>query len=90
MGAPCKRGDTHTFRRDAIFLCAQFGCELCAEIFGLENLPDLDFGFSRVRIRAALEPVNCFLEGIQLPNPEARNEFLGFREWAIDHRALFT
>ena len=36
----------------------------------------------------ALYPVDRFLHRLDLPDPEARDELLGFREGAVDHSRL--
>ena len=72
-----------------LFLLAQFRRELFAEILHFEHLADFDLGFSAGhRIWAALDPLDGLFFGFHLPQPVAGDQFLGFGEGAVDHRAL--
>jgi len=63
--------------------------ELFAEILGLEDLADLDLGLvTRMRARAFPCPRDGLVERGAFPDPEARDQVLGLREWAIHDRAL--
>src|SRR5438105_12788518 len=56
----------------ALFLLAQLGRELGAEVLGLEHLADLDLGLgARHRVGAALDPLDRLLLRLHLPEPEA-------------------
>jgi hypothetical protein len=57
---------------DSLFGFPQFGCELGAEVVGLEDLPDFDFRFlAGERIGRAPDPINCLLLRLHLEDPEA-------------------
>src|SRR5688572_11693791 len=56
-----------------------------AEIFQLEDLPDLHFTF---RERHPLRPLDHFFLRLRLDEPEAGDQLFGLREWAVDHRTL--
>src|SRR5688572_21860558 len=73
--APC--GGCH-FGAQALLLLAQLRGEVLAEILGLEHLPDLDL--LPVREGGALEPRDRLVERLDLPQPEAGDQFLGMRE----------
>src|SRR5439155_24907906 len=68
-----------------VFLLAQFGRELGAEVRRLEHLADLDLG---VLERGALEPLDRLLLRLALPQPEAGDQFLRLGERAVDDRPL--
>src|SRR5579863_9176790 len=59
------------------FLFAEGGCEF----FGLEDLADLYVGLAFVR--AALDPRYGLFERLDLPEPEAGDDFLAFGEGAV-------
>jgi hypothetical protein len=65
------------------FLLAAGRCEL----FGLEDLADLYVGLAF--IGAALDPLDGLFERLDLPEPEAGDEFLAFREGAVDDGGRF-
>src|SRR5262249_20759072 len=58
------------------------------EILELEKLADLDLAVALVRIGAALDPLDCLCERLDLEDPIAGDQLLGLGEWAIDHGAL--
>src|SRR5262245_9123591 len=58
------------------------------EIVGLEDLPKLDFHAAVER--RFLEPLNRSLLRWALPEPEAANQLLGFRERAIGNNAFLA
>src|SRR6202167_4878089 len=60
------------------FLVAEGRCE----VFGLEDLADLYVGLAFVG--TALDPLDGLLERLDLPEPEAGDEFLAFREGAVN------
>jgi hypothetical protein len=51
------------------------------EVFHLKDLSDLDFGVAGVG--AALDPLDGLFQGLDLQDPEAGEEFLGFGEGAV-------
>src|SRR5438445_3686358 len=76
-------------RAQTLFLLAQFGGELVAEILGLEHLADFELRFALLeRIGATLGPLDGFFERLALPQPETRDKFLGFGERTVDDGAL--
>src|SRR5512144_2679866 len=82
--------DRLLLRRDlfaqARLLRLQFGRELLAEICGLEQLADFDLGAAVEW--CALQPLDRLVHRVRLPQPEARDEFFGIRERAVDDGAL--
>src|SRR5580693_8225665 len=61
------------------FLVAEGRCEL----FGLEDLADLYVGLAFVG--TALDPLDGLFERLNLPEPEAGDDFLAFREGAVNN-----
>src|SRR3954470_14909243 len=60
-----------------------------AEIFGLEDLTQLEFGVGAgVGMGALFEPLEGFGFVLDLPDPEAGDELLGFGEGAVGDDAL--
>ena len=54
------------------------------EVFGLEDLADLYLGFAFcVGVGTALDPLDGLFERLELPEPEAGDEFLTFGEGAV-------
>src|SRR4051794_12794969 len=73
----------------ALFLLAQFGRELGAEILRLVHLAQLDFAVALLEgARAALEPLQRFFFRFALPQPEAGDQLLGLGKRAVDDAAL--
>jgi hypothetical protein len=68
-------------------LRAQLGRQGLAEIVGLEHRADLDLAFLVVRIGAALDPVDRFLQRGDFPEPVAGDEFLGLGRRAVNWSA---
>src|ERR1700719_1068910 len=66
------------------FLVAEGRCE----VFGLEDLTDLDVGLAFVG--AALDPLDRLFERLDLPEPETGDEFLAFREGAVNDGAFLA
>src|SRR5277367_6357176 len=62
---------------------SHFGRVRQGEVVRLEYLANLDFGTSAEG--SSLEPLDCFLNRLCLPEPVAGNEFLAFGKWPIDH-----
>ena|SRR5215469_10504564 len=60
------------------------------EVFGLEDLADLYLAFARVRVGTALDPLDGLFERLDLPEPEAGDEFLGFGEGAVGDGAVLA
>ncbi len=60
------------------FLVAEGRCE----VFGLEDLADLYVGLAFVG--TALDPLDGLFERLDLPEPEGGDEFLAFREGAVN------
>ncbi len=72
------------FRSELYFvLDLLFGQDGC-EVFHLKDLTDFDLGFASVGVGAALDPLDGLFEGLDLPEPEAGDEFLGFGEGAAN------
>src|SRR5688500_2687551 len=71
-----------------VFLRSELRRELGAEILGLEDLANLDLRIAAER--RALEPLDCLLLRLHLPDPEARDQLLGLRERAIDDRPILS
>jgi hypothetical protein len=58
------------------FLVVEGRCE----VFGLQDLADLYVGVAFVGVGAALDPLDGLFERLDLPEPEAGDEFLAFGE----------
>ena len=63
---------------------------LWTKVFHLEDLADFELAFLGIgmRVRAALDPVDRFLERVAFPDTESGHELLGFREWAVGDDAF--
>src|SRR5678815_4454182 len=72
----------------AIFLFPKFRIEFSPEIFSFKHRTNLDLRVAWVRIRASFHPLDRFLHGSHLPQPEPGDEFLRFGEWTINYSAL--
>src|SRR5205823_10446736 len=59
---------------DALLLLAKFGCEFCAGVFGFEYGPEFNFDSSAKW--GTLYPLDRFVQGAHLPQPESGNQFL--------------
>src|SRR6266550_2200799 len=70
----------------ALLLCPQLRRQRGTEIVRLEDLANLDLG-AAVEGRP-LEPLDRFVLGLHLPQPEAGNELLRLGERPVDHSAL--
>src|SRR5690606_17743559 len=55
----------------ALLLLAKLGREFLAEVLGGVDRPDLDVGFLRHRVRAALHPLDRLLHRVDFPQPVA-------------------
>src|SRR5712671_322158 len=62
------------------FLLAKLGSQSGAEVLGLKDLANFDFGFPVVRIGAALNPFDGLFHGAYLPEPEAGDQLFGLGE----------
>src|SRR6202045_4919093 len=69
------------------FLRPQFRRQVRAEVLGLEHPADLDH-FVALLERGAPDPLDRLLDGLDLPQPEARDQLLGLGERAIRHGAV--
>src|SRR3954447_8589778 len=69
-------------RPEALLLLPELGGELRAEVLRLEDLPQFDLGPAVER--RPLQPLDRFLPGGDLPDPEARNQLLALSERAVD------
>src|SRR2546426_9574731 len=65
----------------------QFRRQVRAEVLGLEHPADLDLLVALLE-RGAADPLDRLLDGLHLPQPEARDPPLGPRERAGRHGAL--
>src|SRR5438067_2894200 len=70
----------------SLLLRAQLRRELLAEVLGLEDRPDLDFGPAVER--RALEPLDRLVDRLHAPHPVAGDELLGLGERAVGDRPL--
>ena len=75
---------------EVFFLLNIFFGEGGCEVFGLEGLADLYVGFACVGVGTALDPLDRLFERLDLPEPEAGNEFLAFGEGAVNDGAVFA
>src|SRR4029077_9689250 len=71
-----------------LFLCPDLGRQIFSEILHLEHLANFDVGIRKHRIWAAFHPLDGFLDRMDLPEPEAGDELLGFGERAVREPAL--
>src|SRR5277367_3571004 len=71
-------------------LVPKFRSERRTEVFSLKDLANLNLGFSFVRIRTTLYPLDGLLHRSDLPQPVARDQFLGFSKRPIDYDPLFA
>src|ERR1035438_6206497 len=71
-------------------LLAEVRREGLAEIFGLEDRPNLDHRLAGMRIGAALQPFDRLVDGFDLPQPKPGDQFLGLRERTVKDRALIA
>src|SRR5437867_6789824 len=71
-------------------LLAQLGREILAEVLGLEHLTDLDDAVTILeRVDGnSLRPLDRFLLGARLPEPESGDELFGLTEGAVDNALL--
>src|SRR5438034_4573340 len=65
----------------------QFRRQVRAEVLGLEHAAVLDL-LAALLERGAADPLDRLLDGLHLPQPEARAQLLGLGERAIRHGAL--
>src|SRR5215469_7303101 len=70
---------------ELFFLLNFFIVESRCEVFGLEDLADLYVGLAFVEDGAALDPLDRLFERLDLPEPEAGDQFLAFDEGAVNH-----
>src|SRR5215472_2988495 len=75
---------------EAFFLLNFLIVEGSCEVFGLEDLADLYVGVAYVENGTALDPLDGLFERLDLPEPEAGDEFLAFREGAVGDGAVLT
>src|SRR3569832_2178656 len=82
--APGRR-ELRCLRAQPLFLLAQFGRELGAEIGGIEHLANFDHRFlAGHRIGTALDPFDRLVLRLALPQPEARDQLLRLGERSVD------
>src|ERR1700741_1381549 len=70
---------------EVFFLLNLFVVEGRCEVFGLEDLADLYVGLAFVEHGAALDPLDGLFERLELPEPEAGDQFLAFDERSVNH-----
>src|SRR5437763_16503330 len=75
-------------RPQPFLLLAQLRRDPGAEVGGLEHRPDLDFALARMRVGAALQPLDRLVHRLHLPEPEAGDELLCLGKRSVRHRAL--
>src|ERR1700733_3872670 len=71
-------------------LLAQIRRKGLAEVFGLEDRPNLDHRLAWMRIGAALQPFDRLVDGFDLPQPEPGDQLLGLRERTVKNRTLMA
>jgi hypothetical protein len=69
---------------EVFFLLNFFAVEGRCEVFGLEDLADLYVGLAFVEVGTALDPLDGLFERLDLPEPEAGDEFLAFGEGTVN------
>src|SRR5262244_1454659 len=83
---------------DRVHLCAQglelFVCFLFGEIslaVHIEHLSDFDFAVAGLsRLWNTFDPFYGFFYGLDLPQPEPRDQFFGLSEGAVGHGDLIA
>jgi hypothetical protein len=73
---------------EVFFLLNFFLVEGGCEVLGLEDLANLYVGFAY--IGTPLDPLDGLFERLDLPEPEAGDEFLAFGEGAVGDRAVLA
>src|SRR5579863_5195451 len=68
----------------------EFGCHCFTEILRSEDGTDFDIRIRQHGVRAAFDPFDRLLDRPDLPDPKARDQFLGLRERAVSHRACLA
>src|SRR5215469_12134522 len=75
---------------EVFFLLNFFVVEGGCEVLGLQDLADLYVGFAFVGVGASLDPLDRLFERLNLPEPEAGDEFLAFGEGAVNDGAVLA
>src|SRR5580704_14181106 len=75
---------------EVFFLLNFFVVEGRCEVFGLHDLADLYVGVAFVGVGASLDPLDGLFERLDLPEPEAADEFLAFGEGAVGDGAVLA
>ena len=75
---------------EVFFLLNFFVVEGRCEVFGLQDLADLYVGVAFVGVGASLDPLDGLFERLDLPEPEAGDEFLAFGEGAVGDGAVLA
>src|SRR5215467_7232734 len=75
---------------EVFFLLNFFVVEGRCEVFWLQDLADLYVGFAFVGVGASLDPLDGLFERLNLPEPEAGDEFLAFGEGAVNDGAVLA
>ena len=75
---------------EVFFLLNIFFGEGGCKVFGLEDLADLYVGVACVGVGTPLDPLDGLFERLDLPEPEAGDEFLGFGEGAVGDGAVLA
>ncbi len=73
---------------NACFPCPHFGSQIRAEIICFEHLANLDF--CATAEGSALQPLDCFVQRLALPQPKACDQLFRLGEWAVDDRLLIA
>jgi hypothetical protein len=68
----------------AFFLFSELRRHLSAEIFHLEDLPNLDLRILVMRVGAALDPLDRFFLRLHPPDPKTANQLLGLGKPPVD------
>src|SRR5262249_10268364 len=63
---------------------------LSTKVLGAKQGANVDIGIGEARILELLHPLGGTLERLHLPEPAARDDFLGLRKWAVGHDAILT
>src|SRR5262249_31161508 len=75
----------------ACFLRSKFtGGVARREVFGVEDLANLDLAVFVVGIWAPFNPFDGLVHGLHFPEPEASDQLLRLRKWPVDDEPLPT
>src|SRR5215831_3042672 len=75
---------------EVFFLLNFFVAEGRCKLFDLEDLADLDVALAIGGVGASLDPLDGLFERLNLPEPEADDDFLAFGEGAVNDGAVLA